>query len=345
MKSREPLSPSPLPFRLAVAMCGCTLFLVLFGGSVTTMGAGMAVKGWIDAEGHFLPLFPIAKWFRDPATFVEHTHRMIGILVGLLSIATLVATYRYDRRKVARSAAWIALVAICVQGALGGSRVLENSQDLAFLHGAVGQLVLAVLWCTALVLMPSYQRAPAVDPQIGGRLFRAARAATLVVYAQVVIGTWFRHSVRVSTEIEGAEDLPFPVGIFILHAMGAICVLVAVLIVAKRARDGWETAAEGPAGAAAARLFRRLEVWLHVAFGVQFTMGLGALATLKMERTASTAVIVSTLHVLFGALTLAACASSVLWGLRFLTRDESASASAGAATGEPDALGAGGSEA
>ena len=318
--------PSPLPFRLAVAMCGCTLFLVLFGGSVTTMGAGMSVKGWIDAEGHFLPLFPVAMWFRDPATFVEHTHRMIGILVGLLSIATLIATYRKDRRTTARLAAWAALFAICVQGALGGTRVLENSQGLAFLHGAMGQLVLAVLWCTCLVLMPSYQRAPDVDRVLGRRLFTAARAATVVVYAQIVLGTWFRHSVRVSTEVPGADEQPFPVGIFILHAMGAICVLVAVLIVAKRARDGWQFTPEGPAGFASARLFRRLEVWLHVAFGVQFTLGLGALATLKMERTAPAAVITSTLHVLFGALLLAACASSVLWGLRFLSQAEPASA-------------------
>jgi len=309
--------PSRLPFRLAAAMCGVTLFLVLFGGSITTMGAGMAVKGWIDAEGHFMPLFPIAMWFRDPGTFVEHTHRMIGIVVGLLAIATVVATHLKDERKTARIAAWAALIAICVQGAVGGTRVLENSQDWAFLHGALGQLVLAVVWCTTLVLMPSFKVAPPADRAVGKRLFGAARVAVFIVYGQIVLGTWFRHSVRVSTEIEGSDKLPFPVGIFLFHVMGAIVVLVVVLITAKRARQGWEESSDP----ATKRLFRRLEVWLHTAFGMQFTLGLGALATLKMERTAAAPVLISTLHVLFGALTLAACASAVLWGLRYMWAD------------------------
>jgi cytochrome c oxidase assembly protein subunit 15 len=290
----------------------------------------MAVKGWIDAEGHFMPLFPIAMWFRDPGTFVEHTHRMIGIVVGLLAIATVVATHLKDERKTARVAAWAALLAICLQGAVGGTRVLENSQDWAFLHGALGQLVLAVVWCATLVLMPSFKVAPRVAPAVGKRLWMAARVSVFIVYAQIVLGTWFRHSVRVSTEIEGSDQLPFPVGVFILHAMGAIFVLVTVLITAKRARQGWEES-DDPV---AARLFRRLEVWLHTAFGLQFTLGIGALSTLKMERTAVVAVLISTLHVLFGALTLAACASAVLWGLRFMWAKENAGDAPGDMIGE-----------
>lgn len=314
MNAPETQPPSRLPFRLSAAMCGVTLFLVLFGGSITTMGAGMAVKGWIDAEGHFMPLFPIAMWFRDPATFVEHTHRMIGIVVGLLAIATVVATHLKDKRTSAKVAAWAALIAICVQGAVGGTRVLENSQDWAFLHGALGQLVLAIVWCSTLVLMPGFKAAPPAPRAVGRRLFGAARVAVFIVYGQIVLGTWFRHSVRISTEMEGADSLPFPTGIFIAHAMGAIVVLVAVLVTAKRARLAWEDSTD----AATRRLFRRLEVWLHTAFGLQFTLGLGALATLKMERTAVPVVLTSTLHVLFGALTLAACASAVLWGLRYM---------------------------
>lgn len=318
MTSLEPRPKSRLPFRLAAAMCGVTLFLVLFGGSITTMGAGMAVKGWIDAEGHFMPLFPIAKWFRDPGTFVEHTHRMIGIVVGLLAIATIVATYLLDGRRSARLAAWAALLAICIQGAVGGTRVLENSQNWAFLHGALGQLVLAVVWCATLVLMPSYRDAPSIDPALGRKLFSTARAAVFVVYGQVVLGTWFRHSVRISEEIEGADRLPFPVGIFLLHAMGAMLVLVSILMTAKRARQVWEASSDP----VASRLMRRLEVWLNMAFGIQFVLGLGALATIRMERTSFVPVLTSTLHVLFGALTLAACASAVFWGLRFMCTRE-----------------------
>ena len=67
--------------------------LFAFGGSVTTLGAGMAVTGWWNAEGSFMPFFPIDKWFRDLGTFVEHSHRQFGLVLGLLMIAAVVATW------------------------------------------------------------------------------------------------------------------------------------------------------------------------------------------------------------------------------------------------------------
>lgn len=310
------LRASVWPFRFAAAMTACTLFLVLFGGSVTTMGAGMAVKGWIDAEGHFMPLFPIAKWFRDPATFVEHTHRMIGIVVGLLAIATVVATFLADlrgrRRTIARAATVVSLVAICIQGAIGGTRVLENSQGLAFLHGAVGQLVFAVLWCTTLILMPAYQAAPSIDRGLAQKLIERGRIATVVVYGQILLGAWFRHALRVSTEVQGTDKLPFPTLKFMLHGSGALVVLLVVLLVAKSARNVWEAA---PEGSRPRQLFRRVEVFLHATFFAQLLLGTGALAMLTMERTALPVVLTSTLHVLFGTLVLSACATAGLWGV------------------------------
>lgn len=310
-------APSPMPFRLAAATTACTLFLVLFGGAITTMGAGMAVKGWMDAEGHFMPLFPLEKWFRDHATFVEHTHRMIGIVVGLLAIATVVATFRTrswpspGRQRLARAASVAALVAICLQGALGGSRVLENSQGLAFLHGAAGQLVFLILWCTTVVLMPAFQRAPALAPERAEPLVRRGTAAVLVVYGQIVLGALFRHAYRVSTEVAGADDLPFPTFKFMLHGSGALAVLLVVLITAKATRDVWEAA---PEGSCVRALYRKLELLIWFTFLVQILLGTGALGMLSMERTALPVVLTSTLHVLFGALVLSAVATAALWG-------------------------------
>lgn len=313
-------APSPWPFRFAAAMTACTLFLVLFGGSVTTMGAGMAVKGWIDAEGHFMPLFPVAKWFRDPATFVEHTHRMIGMVVGLLSIATVVATWRAPlaggRRLLARSATVVALVAICVQGAIGGTRVLENSQALAFLHGAVGQLVFAILWCTTVILAPTFQAAPKLVGQGARGLALSAaargRAAVAIAYGQIVLGAWFRHGLRVSTEVAGADERAFPVFKFMLHGAGAFVVLFAVLFAAQGARRVWQAAGDQ---ADTLRIWKRVEWFVMGTFLVQLLLGVGALGMLPMERTALPVVLTTTLHVLFGALTLSACATLWMWGV------------------------------
>ncbi|MDF1800666.1 MAG: COX15/CtaA family protein [Planctomycetota bacterium] len=310
---------SRLPFRLAVATTVTTMLLVLFGASVTTMGAGMAVQGWLMPEGeltegatYFLPLFPLDEWLRDPGTFVEHTHRMLGMVVGLLAIAVVAATHLFDRRSTAKLAAWIGLVAICIQGVLGGTRVLENSQHLAFLHGAIGQLVFAILCCMTLVLAPMFRQPPALTQPQAQSIAKRGAVAFAVVYGQVLLGAWLRHSVRVATVVPGHDELPFPMAAFMFHAMGAMFVLVVTLVLAKSFGNAKEASGEPRA----ARLFGRFELLLQVTFVVQFLLGTGALATLKMERTAFAPLFTSTLHLLVGSILLAAAAAAWIWGLR-----------------------------
>ena len=146
---REPREPGPWPHRLALAAALAAVPLVLFGGSVTTIGAGMAVDGWLVAEGHFLLFFPVEQWFHDTATFVEHTHRLFGVLVGIFALASVVASFLRER-PAARVLSLGALIAVCAQGTLGGLRVLEDDSELAFLHGALAQAVFALLCAHAL---------------------------------------------------------------------------------------------------------------------------------------------------------------------------------------------------
>jgi heme a synthase len=307
-----PIAPHALPFRLAKGALGATMVLLLFGGLVTTIGAGMAVAGWIDAEGHFLPLFPFAKWFRDIPTFAEHTHRMLGVLVGLLLIAMVIATFAKDRRISARLVAIGALLAVIAQGIIGGTRVLENSQGLAFLHGAVGQAVFAILWCTTLFLMPSYQSGGRTTAEASRRITSVGMVATAIIYGQILLGAWFRHSIRHATTMPSTGESIFPMAAFIAHGMGAIVVVGAVLVLAKSVRTGWEDSEDETVR----KILRRQELWLHICFGMQLILGLGSLSTLGMERTAIPVVIITTLHVLFGALLLSAAAGSSLWGRR-----------------------------
>ncbi len=305
-------TPHALPFRLAQGALGATMVLLLFGGLVTTIGAGMAVAGWIDAEGHFLPLFPFAKWFRDIPTFAEHTHRMVGVVVGLLLIAMVIATFVKDCRLSARAFAIAALLATVGQGVVGGTRVLENSQNLAFLHGALAQAVFCLIWCTTLFLMPSYQRGGTSTPAAASRLISVGSTVTVIIYGQIILGAWFRHSIRHATTMPSTGETVFPMGAFIAHAMGAVIVAGAVLVLAKSVRVAWESSTDE----IMRRILQRQEKWLHLCFGMQFLLGLGSLSTLGLERTAIPVVILTTLHVLFGALTLSAAAGSSLWGRR-----------------------------
>ena len=50
--------------------------LILFGGSVTSLDAGMAIDGWLTVDSsqgeRLLWLYPLEDWFRNLGQFVEH---------------------------------------------------------------------------------------------------------------------------------------------------------------------------------------------------------------------------------------------------------------------------------
>lgn len=273
------------PFQLARVMAAAAVLLMLFGGSVTTMGAGMAVDGWWDAEGHFLPLFPFDKWFRDLGTFVEHSHRQVGILVGLLAIGTVIAVSRLDQRPMARRWAWAALFAVVVQGTIGGLRVLENSEQYAFIHGALAQAVFALLASTALILSPRWglweKDGAGVRAALPGRA--VAWGVPLLVYIQIVLGCWYRHGLR-----------PMPIGDLrlrlYLHMGLGLVVFFSLLHLARRL-----------ASTGLKREGRRL-LFLVV---VQVALGLGAWGQWDPQSVGLSEGTLAVLHVLGGALLLA----------------------------------------
>jgi cytochrome c oxidase assembly protein subunit 15 len=117
---------SPWAARAALLTAVCAVPLVLFGGSVTTLGAGMAVDGWLIAEGHFLLFFPVEKWFRDTPTFVEHTHRLFGVLVGLCAGVRARARDSARGQRGASPARWWRCSRCAPRGTLGGLRVLRT---------------------------------------------------------------------------------------------------------------------------------------------------------------------------------------------------------------------------
>lgn len=147
---------SPLRYRvwlhaLAVVLMLCTFVLVGVGGNVTSLDAGMAVPDWPGTYGYNMFLAPLDVWVRDPATgqwfhgrFWEHLHRLMGSLVGLLSIGIAVACWVTQlTRPWLRWLGLGLLGGVIIQGLMGGFRVTENSVLLAGIHGVFGQLVFA----------------------------------------------------------------------------------------------------------------------------------------------------------------------------------------------------------
>lgn len=304
------LVASPWPRRMAWATLLAALPLVLLGGTVTTLRAGMAIDGWWVLEpgrgDHFLLAYPLEKWFRDAGTFSEHSHRLFGTLVGLFSIAHVACTVAFDRRRELVAGAVGGLVAICAQGALGGFRVLENSQHLAFLHGSFAQAVFALLAINVLLASQAWRTLPRAVEARTGALRGLSWFAVVAVYGQIVLGAWLRHT--------GAA-LPL-----VLHVVGAFVSAGAVVLAAR----AWRKAAgEVPARAPLARA----GIGAHVLLGVQVLLGLAALVAVMMfsggfQGSVSTGeMIFATAHVLFGALLLAQCLAGVLWSHRLFAPD------------------------
>jgi len=309
----RPPEPGPWPARLALAAALAAVPLVLFGGSVTTLGAGMAVDGWLIAEGHFLLFFPVESWFRDTPTFVEHTHRLFGVLVGFFALGCALATWRAPAARGARLVSSAALLAVIAQGALGGLRVLENEPRLAFVHGAVAQAVLALLVANALVLSRAWRAASAIarEHDAGlGALRSSAGLALVLVYAQVALGAWYRHGLRPSAVV-GVELR------FALHGLGALAVLAALAAVVRRG------AALRAAGVELAPGFARALRVLPALVLVQLVLGGLAWAGYRPHAIGPAEWGISIAHVLGGGLLLSDVACIWLWTRR-LSRGEAA---------------------
>lgn len=294
MSPTVPSKAAGWPSALARATALAAVPLVLFGGSVTTLRAGMAVQGWIMPEGHFLWFFPLEQWFRNLPTFVEHTHRLFGSLVGLLAIATAAATFALRRPAVERAFALAALLAVCLQGTLGGLRVLENSPRLAFVHGVLAQAVFALLCASAWKLGGG--RAHASTQLEGPSLPRAAWSALAVVLVQIAIGAWYRHGLRTGA----FDDLDMPLS---LHLVGALASFAVVLILAGRL----QAASGGPAP-----LWTRWAFRLRALLLIQLALGMAAWLARDPRGLTPLEWTVSVAHVMVGALLLSQCLLAAL---------------------------------
>jgi cytochrome c oxidase assembly protein subunit 15 len=123
--------------RFATLTAMATLFLISIGGMVTSHGAGMAVPDWPNTYGYNVFFFPFSSWIGG--IFYEHSHRLAGSLVGLLTVVLAAWFYGRRSRPVLR---WMGVGLL-----LGGVAVeltLPKWWQDAVVLGATGVVVLAV---------------------------------------------------------------------------------------------------------------------------------------------------------------------------------------------------------
>jgi cytochrome c oxidase assembly protein subunit 15 len=137
--------------------------------------------------------FPPSKWVGG--ILFEHTHRLMGALVGMLSIGLTAVAWGTDGRRWVRWTAIGVLLAVCVQGTIGGLRVVLSEKDLAIVHGCAAQIFFCFIasFCVLSSRFWAEEREGA-DGSGARRVMIAALVATAIILGQLVVGAIMRHS-------------------------------------------------------------------------------------------------------------------------------------------------------
>lgn len=173
--------------------------LVALGALTTTIGAGMAFPDWPLSNGSVNP----PGWLTELDKFAEHSHRLSGAVMGLVTLVLAVWLHLREERAWLRRLGWWALGIVVFQGLIGGKRVLLDSiavpgfdmtlgQMLRLPHGMLAQVYVCVLFAIVAGLS---------RPWIAGALGTAGpRVRTLgwicvaLLFVQLGVAVTMRHN-------------------------------------------------------------------------------------------------------------------------------------------------------
>jgi cytochrome c oxidase assembly protein subunit 15 len=209
---------SQWPHRLAVITATTTLLLIFVGGVVTNTGSGLAVPDWPTTFGYDMFLYPWSKMVGG--ILYEHSHRLLGSAVGLLTIALAITLWAADSRHWARWLGVVAVAAVIVQGILGGLRVVLVDQSLAIVHGCFALAFFALLVALAVFTSRWWHEGGCIEfPAVARPLRSFSIVTAAMVYVQIAVGALVTH-------IGG--------GWLHLHVLVAVAVVVHVVLLARR---------------------------------------------------------------------------------------------------------------
>jgi cytochrome c oxidase assembly protein subunit 15 len=156
----------------------------------------MSVPDWPNSYGYNMFLFPPRLWVGG--ILYEHTHRLMGTVVGMLAIALTFWAWKTEPRRWVRWLATAVLGAVIFQGVLGGLRVVLVELNLAVVHACFAQAFFCLAALVAVVTSRWWAGAENrssddAENAAGRKLFRLAAVAVFSIYLQLVIGALMRH--------------------------------------------------------------------------------------------------------------------------------------------------------
>jgi cytochrome c oxidase assembly protein subunit 15 len=268
--------------RFALLTVLATFPLLFVGGLVTSTGSALAVPDWPTTFGYNMFLYPFSGMVGG--ILYEHSHRLLGALVGFLTIILAAGLWLQEPRAWLRWLGMIALGAVILQGVLGGLRVVLLQHTLAIIHACLAQAFFALLVTIAFFTSPAK---PTIleQPPIGdlSRLRRLCMLTTAFIYVQVVFGAILRHT-------GGRLDA---------HLFFAALIAVHIIVINMQA---WRSFVEQP------YLVRPIMLLSALLMG-QLSLGLGAylvkFTTMAATFTPFTHISLTTTHLVIGSVMLA----------------------------------------
>lgn len=273
----------------------------------------MAFLDWPLSNGSLNP----DGWLREPDKMAEHSHRLLGAVIGMLALTIAIWVHRSDSRAWMRKLAWGAVALVVFQGILGGMRVLFDrlntgtehniaSQIFRVLHACAAQIFLCMLVSIAVALSRRWIEGDTeVRREPSKVLRRTGLAACGVIFIQLVLGALMRHNHAALaipwfpwSSADGAWLPPVwspEIGIHFAHRAWALVVAAGLVLFAARL---W-------AERRVRCLFGPAALLLVGALGLQVCLGAFVVWTYRNPHAA-------TLHMLVGAFLLA-----VTWALTF----------------------------
>ena len=300
-------------FLCVFSLCWITLLLYA-GGFTTTIRAGMAFLDWPLSNGSLNP----ENWTRQTDMLAEHSHRLLGQIIGMLSLTLLYLIWLKESRSWLRTLSRILALVVILQGLLGGARVVFDELNLRTDHNLIAQSFAVVHACGAMIVLGLLvaltlgssklwiEGKNGLARSVSDSIRTWGIASTVAIFLQILIGAIMRHAEAGLAIAKFPLARPgsifpaywnFDVGIHFAHRVGAVIVTVVLLAYLSKLWANTNTRKALAAGILTALGLLFVQVWL------------GAL-TIWTVRNAQ----VATIHHLAGAFLLAST-----WGLTFLT--------------------------
>jgi len=176
---------------LSYALIALTFVMIILGGVVHNTGSSLACPDWPLCFGQVFPKM-------EGQVAIEHSHRLLGTLIGMLCIALCVMAFRKARPLFKLTL--IILAVVIFQGVLGGVTVLMKlSPIVSTAHLATSQIFFALLFYFLYHIgrlqpyAPDASIAARIAKPLSQRAYRLFTLTLIAVFVQMCLGAFIRH--------------------------------------------------------------------------------------------------------------------------------------------------------